>query len=199
MGLGYFDSETAASSTFGSVVCLAGIIGTPLGGLLLDYNMSKHKDESISMSSEICLEAAAGDDPATIQKSGDVMASRNALKCATKMITFGTLLGTIFLCSVYAVYNRALYLILVTLGCLFVFLCSPGVNIGIMSAVPEENRSAQCLLRLFFILQTETYPDSSNFTTSQVFRYRTYLCLCTRFRRRALPHHYWASEGSAGP
>jgi hypothetical protein len=143
MGLGYFDTETAASSTFGSVVCLAGIIGTPLGGLLLDYNMSGYKDEGNEIQSERCLEAAAGDDPATIQKNIDVKASSNALKCATKMITLGTLLGTIFLCSVYAVYNRALYLVLVTLGCLFVFLCSPGVNIGIMSAVPEENRYVQ--------------------------------------------------------
>ena len=148
MGLGYFDSETAASSTFGSVVCLAGIIGTPLGGLLLDYNMSGYKDESIDSENERCLEAAVGDDHTTIQKNIDVKASRNALKCATKMITFGTLLGTIFLCSVYAVYNRALFLVLVTLGCLFVFLCSPGVNIGIMSAVPEENRFVLCFLNL---------------------------------------------------
>jgi Na+/glutamate symporter len=47
MGLGYFDSETAASSTFGSVVCLAGIIGTPLGGLLIDcYTAEGVKEES---------------------------------------------------------------------------------------------------------------------------------------------------------
>jgi hypothetical protein len=160
MGLGYFDTETAASSTFGSVVCLAGIIGTPLGGLLLDYNMSGYKDEGTDLQSERCLEAAAGDDSATIQKNIDVKASSNALKCATKMITFGTLLGTIFLCSVYAVYDRALYLVLVTLGCLFVFLCSPGVNIGIMSAVPEENRYVQCLLRLL-IPKPESHLSSS--------------------------------------
>lgn len=146
MGLGYFDTETAASSTFGSVVCLAGIIGTPLGGLLLDYNMSGYKDEVTDIQNERCLEAGVGDDATTIQKNIDIKASRCALKCATKMITVGTLFGTIFLCSVYAVYNRALYLILVTLGCLFVFLCSPGVNIGIMSAVPEENRFVYYLL-----------------------------------------------------
>ncbi|OQR91600.1 Major Facilitator Superfamily (MFS) [Achlya hypogyna] len=38
IGLGLFEKETHASVVFGSVVVLAGTIGTPLGGLILDYN-----------------------------------------------------------------------------------------------------------------------------------------------------------------
>ncbi|OQR96914.1 Major Facilitator Superfamily (MFS) [Thraustotheca clavata] len=37
IGLGLFEKESHASVVFGSVVVLAGTIGTPLGGLILDY------------------------------------------------------------------------------------------------------------------------------------------------------------------
>ena len=37
MGLGYFSFEPTASASFGGMVLLAGIVGTPLGGLLIDY------------------------------------------------------------------------------------------------------------------------------------------------------------------
>ena len=141
MGLGYFDSETAASSTFGIVVCLAGVVGTPLGGLLLDFCV--RKNESKSKGSDAVHESAA------LTSTDDDVAVRNTetketLQWVTKIITVGTFMGCLFLCAVYAVHNRILFLLMVTMGCLLVFLCNPCVNIGIMMAIPEKNRLANC-------------------------------------------------------
>jgi hypothetical protein len=68
MGLGYFDTETSASSTFGSVVCLAGVIGTPLGGMLLDYSIrdsNERLEESFYGEEELMLST---NDANTIKK-----------------------------------------------------------------------------------------------------------------------------------
>lgn len=137
MGLGYFDSETAASSTFGIVVCLAGVIGTPLGGLLLDFCIknSESKSATLSHDQETAALTSTNDDVAV--RSTD---TTETLKWVTKIITVGTFIGCLFLCAVYAVYDRFLFLFMVTMGCLLVFLCNPCVNIGIMMAVPEKNR-----------------------------------------------------------
>ena len=149
MGLGYFDSETAASSTFGSVVCLAGILGTPLGGFLLDHRLYSVKTKEIPVIDEVSdVESVILEQECVVsdaaQKGGEKdtnpIASPNALKCVTEIATIGTFLGAILLCSVYFIHNRFLYLLLVTLGCLLIFLCSPSVNIGIMMAVPDDNR-----------------------------------------------------------
>eukprot|EP00596_Hydrurales_sp_CCMP1899_P006873 CAMPEP_0119038546 /NCGR_PEP_ID=MMETSP1177-20130426/7531_1 /TAXON_ID=2985 /ORGANISM="Ochromonas sp, Strain CCMP1899" /LENGTH=399 /DNA_ID=CAMNT_0007001277 /DNA_START=781 /DNA_END=1980 /DNA_ORIENTATION=- len=151
MGLGYFDSETAASSTFGSVVCLAGIIGTPLGGLLIDcYTAEGVKEESSmkykddmggvgKVEAQELLDVTSGVN--FIQKRKERRANEIILRGVTMVITISTFLGAIFLCCVYKVADRSLFLFLVTLGCMLVFLCNPGVNIALMTAVPEENRS----------------------------------------------------------
>lgn len=147
MGLGYFDSETAASSTFGSVVCLAGVIGTPLGGILLDYGMNqsdkKHEHDAQYQESNVESEFGALNISTDGQKENvenEKKTNKNGLICVTKIITIATFFGAVFLCSVYAIYNRLCFLLLITFGCLLVFLCNPGVNIGIMMSVPEKNR-----------------------------------------------------------
>ena len=147
MGLGYFDSETAASSTFGSVVCLAGVVGTPLGGILLDYglNRSNRKTdtqlESQRNNEEFEFEALnLATHPQNQQEETEKEKNKYGLICVAMIITIATFFGALCLCSVYFVYDRIFYLFLVTLGCLLVFLCNPGVNIGIMMSVPEKNR-----------------------------------------------------------
>jgi MFS transporter, Spinster family, sphingosine-1-phosphate transporter len=52
LALDYFDSEVAASSVFGVLVSLAGIIGFPIGGMLIDL-LSKHHHKILSPSSEV--------------------------------------------------------------------------------------------------------------------------------------------------
>ena len=147
MGLGYFDSETAASSTFGSVVCLAGVVGTPLGGILLDYGLNRSNRESDAPLDSLQDNVEAEFEALNLaahqqnqQEETEEEKNKNGLRCVAIIITIATFFGALCLCSVYFVYDRIFYLFLVTLGCLLVFLCNPGVNIGIMMSVPEKNR-----------------------------------------------------------
>ena len=36
MALGIFDKETTAATIFGGLICIAGIVGTPIGGYIID-------------------------------------------------------------------------------------------------------------------------------------------------------------------
>lgn len=161
MGLGYFDTETAASSTFGFVVCLAGIIGTPLGGLLIDCYTTQGLKEDVTTppppykdNDEMIGEIGGGyaaqelvnvtSGVNNIQKRKERRANYIILRGVTMIITISTFFGALFLCSVYKVTDCSLFLVLVTVGCMLVFLCNPGVNIALMTAVPEENRYELC-------------------------------------------------------
>ena len=39
MGLGYFKTQTESSTTFGALICVSGIVATPLGGIGESYFM----------------------------------------------------------------------------------------------------------------------------------------------------------------
>eukprot|EP01032_Pedospumella_encystans_P028793 gene28793-32516_t len=41
MGLGYFKTQTESSTTFGALICVSGIVATPLGGIVLDRMLAK--------------------------------------------------------------------------------------------------------------------------------------------------------------
>jgi MFS family permease len=41
MGLGYFDTEASSSTTFGGIICVSGMIATPLGGIMLDRMLAE--------------------------------------------------------------------------------------------------------------------------------------------------------------
>lgn len=41
MGMGYFDTESESSTIFGGLICLSGVIATPLGGMVLDRMLTK--------------------------------------------------------------------------------------------------------------------------------------------------------------
>lgn len=55
MGLGFFDDETSASSIFGGLISLAGLIATPLGGLAVDW-LTHNRDNDEDNSSHPLLE-----------------------------------------------------------------------------------------------------------------------------------------------
>lgn len=70
MGMGYFDTESESSTIFGGLICLSGVIATPLGGMVLDRMLTKatlrtspqlllHKQQHFD--SEAALSGGAGE------------------------------------------------------------------------------------------------------------------------------------------
>jgi MFS transporter, Spinster family, sphingosine-1-phosphate transporter len=115
MGLDYFDSEVQSSTCFGAVVSVAGIVGFPLGGFILDYFSTKSK----ALRGHTHLE----------------------LIRATVLMIWTSIFGSILFSSVYFVRSRVLFLILLFFGCLAIFVCSSAIVIAIMLSVPVENRA----------------------------------------------------------
>lgn len=115
MGLGYFDSEVQSSTCFGALVSVAGIIGFPLGGFILDNFSAKSKNQRGHTHLELIR--------------------------ATVLMMWTSIFGSILFSSVYLVRSKALFLILLFFGCLAIFVCSSAVVIALMLSVPVENRA----------------------------------------------------------
>lgn len=115
MGLGYFDSEVHSSTCFGALVSVAGIIGFPLGGFILDYFSAQSK----SIRGHTHLE----------------------LIRATVLMIWTSIIGSILFSAVYFVRSLPLFLTLLFFGCLAIFVCSSAIVIAILLSVPVENRA----------------------------------------------------------
>jgi MFS family permease len=65
IGLGLFDSETTVSLFFGGIVAVAGILGTPIGGIIVDKLSKRNGDDSsdrrcvLAVSSLLCYVVGA--------------------------------------------------------------------------------------------------------------------------------------------
>jgi MFS family permease len=128
MGMGYFDTEEEASFTFGAAVSIAGILGTPLGGYLMD---------------KFCTSTS-------VRVNADGKHHYNNTKILL-LIGFSSLVGTIFMCSVYWIQDKALYILVITVACVFIFLAMSGANMAVMMAIPLEHRSFGIALCSIFI------------------------------------------------
>mmetsp|Transcript_25762 Transcript_25762/g.43418 ORF Transcript_25762/g.43418 Transcript_25762/m.43418 type:complete len:542 (-) Transcript_25762:252-1877(-) len=115
MGLDYFDSEVQSSTCFGAVVSVAGILGFPLGGFILDYYSARSK----SLRGHAHLE----------------------LIRANVLMIWTSIVGALLFCSVYLVRSKVLFLILLFFGCLAIFICSSAIVIALLLSVPIENRA----------------------------------------------------------
>lgn len=115
LALDFFDSEVAASSAFGILVSIAGMIGFPLGGKLIDVYSKKRKDIH-PRSTESDLIAASA-----------IMAIFGTIG----MFCFGT-----------AYFSREP---ISGMGIIFVatvalFVCNAATNVGVMYSIPIANR-----------------------------------------------------------
>ena len=126
MGLGIFQTESESSTMFGILISIAGIIGTPLGGLLTDH-------------------ATRGNEIGGTNKSGssseDSINVNSRLQKICELIYWSSFVGTVILCLLYFIANKALYLLLVTMGCAFLFLTTSAIAMGTMLTVPTESRA----------------------------------------------------------
>ena len=114
----YFDTEEEASFTFGAAVSIAGIVGTPIGGIIMD---------------KFCVSTSS-----RVNQDGNHHYNNTKVLF---LIMFTTLIGTLFLCSIYWIQNKTVYILVITVACVFIFLAMSGANMAVMLAIRLEHRS----------------------------------------------------------
>lgn len=132
MGLGYYDSETEASTIFGVLASLAGIIGTPLGGFALDFLTRRSR-----LKVPDPLETVEGSAAA---KGGDGEEEVRLMDEICVLIYWTSLIGMLMLCCVYFRLPRALFFLIITCGCILLFMTAGAVNMAIMISIPAKHR-----------------------------------------------------------
>jgi len=161
IGLGFFDKESQASTVFGVLISVSGLIATPLGGMILDALIKKKKKSVEESRTSLISAAAAGEDggghalveeeeedeyntiemPSAESSSILRMQRRHEIDSLTKLIVSCTIVGLLLISLTYTVYNIVLYLLMVCVGCAFLFLTFSAINMGFMLSVPTDNRS----------------------------------------------------------
>lgn len=170
LGLGFFDTQAMASGVFGAVICLTGLICTPIGGIVLDRLLRKHSGMSGQMGHTVLVpqeeegrhregsdgmqmvmltapEEVEGDGDGPLQGQGtkEVCGSVSGFQGPLDDITFlTTALSTcsvILLCLSYFAHRAAGFIVMTALGCGLLFATFPAINMGIMLSVPVKHRA----------------------------------------------------------
>ena len=216
IGLGFFDVESQASTVFGVLISVSGLIATPLGGLLGDFCVKRKKNRYGSMTGSrtnlVSLpergrgRGREGEDDEFDEDEYNALAlgslssespsrqaeqRRHELEALTKLIVGCSAAGTLLLCLNYLVYNMALYLIMVGAGCAMLFLTFSAINMGFMLAVPVENRSfaiamMNVLIHMFGDVSVVTFISSKNQSSVRI------------YLLGAVTNYCWSLEGFAG-
>lgn len=147
MGLGYFETETEASTTFGVLVSVAGVIGSLGGGLILDAR-AKHSAREYAEQRAVetgALSIVDQEDAGVAVEVGlgsiELVINSLYLKQACAMVWVCSVCGSLCLWSAFVLYDKVAFLLVVGLGCTFIFFTTPGINLAIMQAVSQKNRS----------------------------------------------------------
>lgn len=158
MGLGFSNTESDASTLFGIVVSVSGMIATPLGGVLLDHLLSDHRsraaevnDQRSSSVIEEILEELDEQQLAPLvanetqdRPTRDCIYSEKTnkhLQIICIYICIFTAVGGTLLAMIYFSYSKGLYLFLVAAGCIFIFMTNSAIMMGVMLAVPFSSQS----------------------------------------------------------
>ena len=179
MGLGYFGSETEASSCFGVLVSLSGITGTLLGGYLLDRSILHYRTKATETKRD-----GDGERVSLTSSEEEAFASQELtrkevelvqVRAATSMISMVSIGCALLMWVVYFVKQKELFMVIIGSGCALAFLATPGINIGAMNAVPVKNR-AFCMAMMSVIIHAfggcpfarhRRPPERSSCTTVQ--------------------------------
>mmetsp|Transcript_15282 Transcript_15282/g.23013 ORF Transcript_15282/g.23013 Transcript_15282/m.23013 type:complete len:503 (-) Transcript_15282:176-1684(-) len=116
LGLGLFESEVAASTAFGIIVSIAGIIGFPVGGVLVDFLSAQRK------------------------KNHPESAEADLVSSSLVMLVSGTI-GLVLYCSFYFTRGIVLALGVIFLATFAIFICNAATSIGLIYSIPVANRS----------------------------------------------------------
>jgi MFS family permease len=172
MGLDYFNTETESSTVFGILVSIAGIIATPLGGIILDKLAASYMHDRSSNNNNGYTRAPTSnatsptdkvsakiereiyeinndttdntdedDDDEIILPTIDMSKERATMHSALVVITLVSVAGAIFLCLDYFVHSKVLFIMMIGVGCFFIFMTYSGITMAIMLSVPLQNRA----------------------------------------------------------
>lgn len=166
MGLGFFDDESQASTVFGAVISVAGMIATPLGGILLDWLLQSKNAHAEFDAPEKQLEAQVlvrenledshteNDAEEAVRRVSHDMGNHSykaQLDQICKLTTILTILAAIVLCSTYFTRTATSFLILTAFGAGLVFCTYSAINMGVMLSVPIKYRSFGIAINTFFL------------------------------------------------
>lgn len=119
LGLSLFDSEVAASTAFGAIVSVAGVLGFPVGGLIVDRLVKKHKKACELMG--------------TSTVHGDLIMS------ALVMTVSGTV-GLGLYAMLFFVRSKFLFLGGIFIATTAIFVCNAATSVGLIYSIPIVNR-----------------------------------------------------------
>ena len=134
LGLGDFTSELEASTSFGLVVALGGVVGTPLGGWLTDRIANRGGSGG-----------GGGGGAADGGGGGGAAANLRSARVLVASITLEIGLATAVLVAAAFAANAqqtALFLILLGVGILLAFGTSAGITRAVMLLVPDPQMRA---------------------------------------------------------
>jgi MFS family permease len=154
MGLELFDTEPAAASSFGAIVLLAGVIGTPLGGVLADACQScarawdvpadDMRDDMTTTTTATKSSSSGGHGDGSEMQSGSdesiLPATYRSIQAMMALVATFIFAAAVCLCTTYVATERDTFLLLVTAGCTLIFMCNPAINLALMASVPVPQR-----------------------------------------------------------
>ena len=153
---------------------IAGIMGTPLGGLAIDYIVKvatnqveqyhyRVTESNITNNTNIFNRNNSYNEiyfeyevtpvvPRSVSTAGHVIPpmdpvsqqhiiDRLSMPSIIYFIIICSIVGMSFLCAIYFIVDLRLYILCVTFGCIFVFICNAGINMVIMTAIPIQTRA----------------------------------------------------------
>lgn len=123
IALGFFDTETEASSIFGIIISIAGLIGTPLGGYLIDQSDKRIKRK---------IAENAG------KQSREISQTKSPIRAAAMIVTLFSLGGLVIMSLIYLISDKWAFMFIICVGCTMIFMTTTGKKGSIVSHPPDS-------------------------------------------------------------
>ena len=133
LALGFFDDEVKAAFVFGGIVCVAGIVGTPMGGVIID----RFKGTSSSYLNDRDTETDIDRETDTDREEETKF---RILETILNLMTLIIVCGMVIVWQITYVESKTIFLTCILAGCLTLFMSTSFFNLGSMLAVPSEHR-----------------------------------------------------------
>lgn len=137
LALGLFESETQGASLFSITAALAGLVGTPMGGLVVDKILSKHKQNDLHDANN---DTSNGGNESDEEKDKQIQNLRQLTSLLP--VTTGIVATGIVVCYPTLLFNHpGPFLAFLFCGFIFLFAAQSGITMSIMLSVRGSHRS----------------------------------------------------------